>query len=115
MLRFLKEYYYTDHDVGTFIKLLQGLKLGEERNIKIVQSAMRVNTPNIDLKKLFKFDFYFYSPDSVVSRDNALSSSEFYSKIFEYLVPSIMELMRYDTWLMLSKIVCVSLKFEKEY
>ena len=83
MLRFLKEYYYTDREIGTFIKLLQGLKLGEERNIKIVQSAMRVNTPNINLKKLFKFDFYFYTAnESTLSVEPKTSSCEFYSKIF---------------------------------
>lgn len=82
MLKYLKEYYLTDRDLGSFIKLLQGLKLGEERNIKIVQSAMRVHTPNVDLKKLFKFDFYFYCPESVLSADSKTSSSEFYARIF---------------------------------
>ena len=67
MIKYLKEYYQSDRDISSFIKLLQGLKLAEDRNIKIVQSALRVNTPNIDLKKLFRFDFYFYTPDTVLS------------------------------------------------
>ena len=48
MLKHLKEYYNTAK-IGTFAKLLDVAGLGEERNIKMVQSAVRFES-NFDMK-----------------------------------------------------------------
>lgn len=110
----MREYYYSDRPIKDIIKLMQAAKVGEEKNIKIVQSALRVNTP-IDIKHLFQFEYYFYAPSLRSQQANMTEDQMFYSEIFNYLEPVLRDLVNNENALELGKIIYISLKYDKWY
>ena len=66
----MRQYYESNRDIHSIIKLMQAAKIGEDKNIKIVQSALRIRTPidPIDIKQLFSFDYYFFVPEQASPR-----------------------------------------------
>lgn len=111
----MREYYYSERPIKDIIKLMQAVKVGEEKNIKIVQSALRMKTP-IDLKNLFPFEYYFFTPKDKSHRETIMSEDQlFYSEIFSYLEPTLRDLVSSENALELGKIIYISLKYDKEY
>ena len=115
----MRLYYESDRDIHSIIKLMQAAKIGEDKNIKIVQSALRIRTPTdpIDIKQLFNFDYYFFVPDQASPREEETTSKEgyFYWQIFNYLTPVLRNIVTAENVLELSKIFYISLKYEKEF
>lgn len=111
----MRQYYESDRNIHSIIKLMQAAKIGEDKNIKIVQSALRIQTP-VDIKQLFSFDYYFFVPDHSSREDEAArKEGHFYWEIFNYLTPVLRDMVTAENVLELSKIIYISLKYEKEF
>lgn len=57
----LKEY-YNKVSITKFVKLMETILVVDYRNIKMAQSALRI-VSDFDLKQLFTFDFFFFTPN----------------------------------------------------